>query len=233
MIGRRLFSLGGGAAIASALSACAGGGLWNDLGDGRARRKFAGRTLDRPNYRAVYADWGGESFPIVAFDYRQVDPGFLRQTVEYHGSEPAGTIIVDPITKHLYFTKSPSRATRYGVGVGREGFGWSGEAHVNMKRNWPDWIPPREMIDRSPEIVAQLERTSRGLGVPGGRRSPLGARAMYLFGDGRDLGYRIHGTTEPKTVGTNVSSGCIRMINQDIAHVYTRAAIGARVIVLS
>lgn len=102
------------------------------------------------------------------------------------------------------------------MGVGREGFGWSGEAHVNMKRNWPDWIPPREMIERSPEIVAQLERTSRGLGVPGGQRSPLGARAMYLFGDGRDLGYRIHGTTEPETVGTNVSSGCIRMINQDM-----------------
>ncbi|MGO9943531.1 MAG: hypothetical protein ACLPIC_12295 [Rhodoblastus sp.] len=86
MIGRRLFSLGGGAAIASALSACAGVGLWNDPGDGRARRKFAGRTLDRPNYQAVYATWAGESFPIGAFDYRQVDPQFLRQTIEYHGS---------------------------------------------------------------------------------------------------------------------------------------------------
>jgi hypothetical protein len=149
----------------------------------------------RPNYRVVYADWGGESFPIGAFDYRQVAPQFLRQTVEYHGSEPAGTIIVDPITKHLYFTESPSRATRYGVGVGREGFGWSGEAHVNMKRNWPDWIPPREMIERSPEIVAQLERTSRGLGVPGGQRSPLGARAMYLFGDRSRLPHPRHDRT--------------------------------------
>ena len=103
-----------------------------------------------------------------------------------------------------------------------------------MKRNWPDWIPPREIIERNPEIVAQLENTSPRLGIPGGApAAQLKARAMYLFGDGRDLGYRIHGTTEPETVGTNVSSGCIRMINQDIAHVYTRAAIGTRVIVLS
>lgn len=232
MITRRMFSFGGAATVASALSACAGSGI-DDPGDGRVRELFAGATLERPDYRAVYGEYAGEPFAIRKFDHQQVDPRYLRQTIEYRGSEPVGTIIVDPGTKHLYFVEAPGRATRYGVGVGREGFAWSGQARVNMKRNWPDWIPPREMIERKPEIAGQLERTQRGLGVPGGPRSPLGARAMYLFGDGRDLGYRIHGTTEPETVGTNVSSGCIRMVNQDIVHLYTRAAIGTRVVVLA
>ncbi len=191
------------------------------------------RTLSRPDYSAVYGDYPGERFPIAAFDYRQVEPRYLRQTVEYPGPERTGTVVVDPGSRHLYFVEAPGQATRYGVGVGREGFLWSGNAQINMKRDWPDWIPPHEMVVRQPEIVAQLEKTPRGLGVPGGSRSPLGARAMYLFGDGRDLGYRIHGTTEPETIGTNVSSGCIRMVNQDIAHLYTRAQIGTRVVVLA
>jgi lipoprotein-anchoring transpeptidase ErfK/SrfK len=117
--------------------------------------------------------------------------------------------------------------------VGREGFGWSGTAKINMRRSWPDWVPPKEMVARDPEIRSQLVATSRGPGVPGGPTSPLGARAMYLFADGRDTGYRIHGTAEPETIGTNVSSGCIRMVNQDVIHLYQRAPEGTQVIVLS
>src|SRR5262249_22175964 len=143
------------------------------------------------------------------------------------------SIVIDTSHKYLYFVELPGRATRYGVGVGKEGFAWSGTAQINMKRDWPDWVPPREMIARTPEIVSELEHTPRGLGVMGGPKSPLGARAMYLFGDHHDLGYRIHGTLEPETMGTNVSSGCIRMINQDIVHLYTRAAIGTPVTVLA
>jgi len=234
MLSRRSFSVGGASAVASVLSACSGSGSFAELESApTATQKALTRTLERPNYKAIYGEYSGEPFRIAAFDYQRMDPQFLRQSVEYGGSEQVGTIIVDPHSKVLHFVETPGRATRYGVGVGREGFSWAGDAQINMKRNWPDWIPPQDMIERTPEIVAQLERTPRGMGVPGGPRSPLGARSMYLFGGGRDLGYRIHGTTEPETIGTNVSSGCIRMINQDIAHLYTRAAIGTRVIVLA
>ena len=191
------------------------------------------RTLSRPNYADVYASYPGERFPVLAIDYQRIDPRYLRQTVEFSRGEAPGSLIVDPGSYHLYFVEAPGVATRYGVGVGREGFGWSGSARINMKRDWPDWVPPQEMIERDPEIRAQLEKTSRGLGVRGGPKSPLGARAMYLFGEGRDLGYRIHGTLEPYTVGTNVSSGCIRMINQDIVHLYARVSLGTPVTVLA
>ncbi|GAU86263.1 hypothetical protein BIWAKO_06211 [Bosea sp. BIWAKO-01] len=189
--------------------------------------------MARPNYAEVYTDYPGERFTVQTVDYRKIDPGYLRQTVELSRDETPGSIIVDPASYHLYFVETPRVATRYGVGVGREGFGWSGLARVNMKRDWPDWVPPREMIEREPAIKAQLEKTSRGLGVRGGPNSPLGARTLYLFGEGRDLGYRIHGTLEPYSVGTNVSSGCIRMINQDIVHLYARVAPGTPVTVLA
>jgi lipoprotein-anchoring transpeptidase ErfK/SrfK len=196
-------------------------------------RRDTDRTLARPDYAETYQSFAGENFPVEAVDYRSIDPRYLRQTVEFSRAQPVGSIVVDPGSYHLYCVDAPGRATRYGVGVGREGFGWSGLAHINMKRDWPDWVPPREMVERDPEIRARLEPTPRGLGVRGGPKSPLGARAMYLFGEGRDLGYRIHGTLEPLTVGSNVSSGCIRMINQDIVHLYTRAAIGTQVNVLA
>ncbi|MCO5085665.1 MAG: L,D-transpeptidase [Methylobacteriaceae bacterium] len=236
MLDRRTLLSGGAAAFGAALSACSmDGPLTLAPEAGEPHRNFAGRTLATPDYKAIYADYPGEPFAIRAFDYAQINPRWLRQTIEYRGSEPMGVIIVDPASKHLYFTEGEGRATRYGVGVGREGFGWNGRAQVNMKRNWPDWVPPHEMVERQPEIRAQLEQTPRGLGVRGGPKSPLGARAMYLFseGGGHDLGYRIHGTTEPETIGTNVSSGCIRMVNQDIVHLYTRASVKTRVIVLA
>ena len=233
---RRGVLAGASVVLAGALSGCAGGigqlsgpgDLFSPLSaDGRS-----GETLETPDYRAVYGAYKGEEFSIGAFDYTSVDPKYLRQEVVYPGPEVAGTIVVDPASRHLYFVEPGKRATRYGVGVGREGFAWSGRAQINMKRNWPDWIPPAEMVARLPDIKSQLVRTPRGMGVPGGARSPLGARAMYLFGDGRDLGYRIHGTLEPETIGTEVSSGCIRMVNQDIVHLYARAALGTKVVVL-
>jgi lipoprotein-anchoring transpeptidase ErfK/SrfK len=233
MSDRRWFCAGAAAALSAALAGCSTFDAGPEAVYRRpAPRRIAGRTLERPDYDAVYGDYHGERFPIEAFDYRQVDPQFLRQMVQYSGPEAPGTIVVDPHSRYLYFVEVPGRATRYGVGVGREGFAWSGDAQINMKRDWPDWIPPAEMVARSPEIVAELQKTPRGRGVPGGTHSPLGARAMYLFGGGRDLGYRIHGTTEPETIGTNVSSGCIRMVNQDIANLYPRTSIGTQVVVL-
>jgi lipoprotein-anchoring transpeptidase ErfK/SrfK len=236
MTSRRLVCVGGLSALTSALAGCSGSSsIVPDLASApveEASRPIT-RTLARPDYKAIYGEYPGEKYAISSFDAEQVDPRFLRQTVEYPWKEPVGSVVIDPKARHLYFVESPGRATRYGVGVGREGFLWSGDAHINMKRDWPDWIPPAEMVARSPEIKAKLQPTSRGLGVPGGPTSPLGARAMYLFGDHRDLGYRIHGTTEPETIGTHVSSGCIRMVNQDIANLYTRASIGTHVVVLA
>jgi lipoprotein-anchoring transpeptidase ErfK/SrfK len=211
-----------------------GGALFGGMLDASgSRRSRSGRTISKPNYSVVYASYPGEPAPVKEFDYAQVDLAYLRQEVEYLGSDEPGTVVVDPASRHLYFVEAPGRATRYGVGVGREGFGWSGAAKINMRRSWPDWVPPKEMVARDPEIRSQLVATSRGRGVPGGPTSPLGARAMYLFADGGDTGYRIHGTTEPQTIGTNVSSGCIRMVNQDVIHLYQRAPEGAQVIVLS
>jgi lipoprotein-anchoring transpeptidase ErfK/SrfK len=222
MITRRRFCSGGFIGVAGVLTGCTG--------------VPSSRPLDiplgHPDFKAIYNEYPGERYAIRGFDYRKINPLYLRQTVAYKGQEKPGTVVVDTTTRHLYFIEETDGATRYGVGVGREGFAWSGNARINMKRDWPDWVPPSEMVARSPEILVELQPTPRGLGVPGGPRSPLGARAMYLFGEAGDLGYRIHGTTEPETIGTNVSSGCIRMINQDIAHLYARVAIGTPVVVL-
>jgi lipoprotein-anchoring transpeptidase ErfK/SrfK len=234
---RSLLSLGF-AATAVSLAGCSGsstGGplLAGLLVDSGTRKRLSGRTLSKPDYSVAYASFPGEPAPVTAFDYSQVNPAYLRQEVEYLGSEEPGTVVVDPASRHLFFIDAPGKATRYGVGVGREGFGWSGAAQINMRRSWPDWVPPKEMVARDPKIRAQLVSTSRGQGVPGGSTSPLGARAMYLFADGGDTGYRIHGTTEPETIGTNVSSGCIRMVNQDVIHLYQRAPEGTQVIVVA
>lgn len=229
---RRLFTLsaiGGGAA---GLSGCMGSGapVFGSLFGGGDERD--GGTLGRPNYAEVYGANLGEQYPIEPFRYASVDPAFLRQEVAYAGLEAPGTIVVDPRAHYLYHVGRGRRATRYGVGVGREGHAWNGAAQINMRRAWPDWIPPGEMVARDPGIRTQLVSTSRGRGVPGGPDSPLGARAMYLYANG-DTGYRIHGTTEPETIGTSVSSGCIRMVNQDVIHLYGRAPDGTKVVVLA
>ena len=232
---RRLFVSTGLITTAAALAGCSSdrSSLAGLLEPSASGRRVSGQTISKPNYRVAYASDPSEPAPVKAFDYGQIDPAYLRQEVEYLGSEKPGTVVVDPASRHLYFVEAPGRATRYGVGVGREGFGWSGTAKINMRRSWPDWVPPKEMVARDPEIRSKLVATSRGRGVPGGPTSPLGARAMYLFADNGDTGYRIHGTTEPETIGTNVSSGCIRMVNQDVIHLYERAIEGTEVVVLS
>lgn len=234
MLTRRSFTFPALSAAAAGLAGCGSRSIvaLPEIGTSPAPRGLATRTLSRPNYAEIYADYPGEKFPIAAIDYQRIDGRYLRQTVAFPRDDKPGSIVVDPAGYHLYFVESPRVATRYGVGVGREGFGWSGAARINMKRDWADWVPPPEMVERDPAIRSQLEMTPRGLGVRGGSKSPLGARTLYLFGEGRDLGYRIHGTFEPYTVGTNVSSGCIRMINQDIAHLYARVSLGTPVTVL-
>jgi lipoprotein-anchoring transpeptidase ErfK/SrfK len=147
------------------------------------------------------------------------DPRYEKQLVDYSGKESAGTIVVDTPNKFLYLVQGNGKAWRYGIGVGRPGFTWSGVKQISAKKEWPDWTPPPEMLARRPDLPRHME---------GGPQNPLGARAMYL---GSSL-YRIHGSNEPWTIGTNVSSGCIRMRNQDVIDLYERVNVGTRVVVI-
>jgi lipoprotein-anchoring transpeptidase ErfK/SrfK len=146
--------------------------------------------------------------------------------VKYDTKEAPGTIIVDTQNKFLYLVEPEGKAMRYGIGVGREGFQWKGSAKVAMKREWPTWTPPAPMIKRQPELAKYAG------GMQPGLNNPLGARALYLYKGGRDSGYRLHGTPEWWSIGKNVSSGCIRLINQDIIDLHDRASVGAKVVVL-
>jgi lipoprotein-anchoring transpeptidase ErfK/SrfK len=173
-----------------------------------------------------------DKFPIPAVNLSRIGPAYLRAKVDYPSRAPAGTIVIDPRRHYLYFINGDGTAMRYGVGVGRQGFAWSGTATINSKQEWPDWYPPKEMLERQPELMAKMRELQSGIGMPGGLRNPLGARAMYLWQNNKDTLFRIHGTTEPWTIGTNASSGCIRMINQDAVDLYNRVPIGAKVVVL-
>lgn len=177
-------------------------------------------------YIAGYEPIPDEPFPVPGVPVGAIRPEYLRQEVAYSTAEPPGTIVVDPGAKYLYLVQDGGTAMRYGVGVGREGFGWNGVARMNMKREWPRWTPPAEMIARQPEL--EPYRT----GMVGGPENPLGARALYLFQNGRDTLYRLHGTNEPRSIGSNVSSGCVRLVNQDIIDLYARTPLGTRVVVL-
>jgi lipoprotein-anchoring transpeptidase ErfK/SrfK len=198
----------------------------SDLGGGFIEFLFDGGA-GAPRYRnaepagnAAYAN----TAPATDADYAQpsdyqMDPRYLRQEVEYHGSEAPGTIVIDTPNKFLYLVEAGGKALRYGVGVGRPGFTWAGVHTVSAKKEWPDWVPPEEMLERQPGLPHFMA---------GGPNNPLGARAMYL---GSTL-YRIHGSNEPWTIGHNVSSGCIRMRNADVIDLYGRVKVGTKVVVL-
>jgi lipoprotein-anchoring transpeptidase ErfK/SrfK len=152
-----------------------------------------------------------------------LDPVWHRQLVEHEHREPPGTIIVDTQNHFLYVTFENNTALRYGVGVGLEGFKWFGRATVDRKAIWPGWTPPPEMLARRPDLPRHMA---------GGPDNPLGPRALYLYRNGTDLGYRLHGTLEPWTIGTDASSGCVRLLPEDIMDLYQRAPVGTAVLVL-
>jgi lipoprotein-anchoring transpeptidase ErfK/SrfK len=161
-------------------------------------------------------------------NFPKPDAKFDRQVVSYNGVEEPGTVIVDTRAKFLYYVREDGQALRMGVGVGREGFGWTGIVHVGAKQENPRWFPPREMVARQPDLARYRTR-----GMAGGDGNPLGVRAMYLFSDeGKDTLYRIHGTIEPYSIGQNVSSGCIRMLNENVAELYRLVQIGTKVVVI-
>ncbi|MDI7864801.1 L,D-transpeptidase [Rhizobiaceae bacterium n13] len=152
---------------------------------------------------------------------------YKRKMVRFVTNEAPGTIIIDTSNKFLYYVEGNNRATRYGVGVGRDGFGWSGVVKVGRKAEWPSWTPPAEMRVRERKAGRILPITQEG-----GINNPLGARALYLYQNGHDTIFRIHGTNQPWTIGQNMSSGCIRLMNKDVEHLYERAGIGTKVIVV-
>jgi lipoprotein-anchoring transpeptidase ErfK/SrfK len=185
-----------------------------------------------PSYSATYAEIKDGAFTVPAVKYSDVDSAFLRKNVSYATREAPGTIVIDPPNHYLYNVEDGGRATRYGVGVGREGFAWAGEARIKSKQEWPDWYPPKEMLDRRPDLMKSMVGLQSGIGMHGGPANPLGARAMYLWQGNKDTYFRIHGTNEPWTIGSSQSSGCIRMINQDAMDLYQKTPIGTRVVVL-
>ena len=177
----------------------------------RRRRWRPTRTARRSDYVSAPANEDVRQ--------RQIDPQFMPREVAYDGKEAPGTIVIDTPNHFLYLVEANGRAMRYGIGVGRPGFTWSGTHSISVKKEWPDWVPPKEMLARQPSLPHFMA---------GGPNNPLGARAMYL---GSTL-YRIHGSNEPWTIGHNVSSGCIRLRNADVIDLYSRVKVGTKVIVL-
>jgi len=180
------------------------------------------------HYHRMYAAIDTEPFPVPSIDLDAVDPNFLRREVAYVTTEQPGTIIVDPGARYAYLVLERGRALRYGVGVGRDAaFNFQGAATILHKAEWPRWTPTPAMIAREPNRYAKYAN-----GLKGGAGNPLGPRALYLFKDGKDTLYRLHGTIEPWTIGTMVSSGCVRLLNQDIIDLYRRVPLGSKVVVL-
>ncbi|HEY5379496.1 MAG TPA: L,D-transpeptidase [Pseudolabrys sp.] len=198
----RFFTTGSLALIAAAALACSAA---------QAQQRFAYNSPSAPQY--------APNEQATPDQDAQLDPRFQRQVVNYTSKEAPGTVIIDTPHTYLYYVLGNGQAIRYGIGVGRQGFTWSGVQHVARKAEWPDWYPPAEMIARQPYLPRM---------TAGGPGNPLGARAMYLGG----TEYRIHGTNDPSTIGKDVSSGCIRLTNEDVEDLYNHVQVGAKVIVL-
>jgi lipoprotein-anchoring transpeptidase ErfK/SrfK len=174
----------------------------------------------------TYGPMPNEKFPIPAVDISKVDPKYYRRTVSYETKEAAGTIIVDPGKFYVYRVEGDGTATRYGANVGRDGFLWSGDAYVGRKSEWATWTPPKEMIRRQPE-AAKYAR-----GMPGGLDNPLGARTLHLYKNGAYTLYTIYASSEPDTIGSGITSGCVGLLTQDMIHLYARTPVKTKVVVL-
>ncbi len=182
--------------------------------------------LSSAEVTALYAAVHDKKFPIPAADVSKVDPKYYRRTVRFDSKEAPGTIIVDPGNYHVYRIEGEGNATRYGANVGREGFLWSGDAYVGRKGEWPTWTPPKEMIARQPEAAKYAG------GMPGGPDNPLGARTLYLYQKGKYTLYTIYSTSDPETIGTNLTSGCTGLLTQDMIDLYSRTPVNTKVVVL-
>ena len=217
-LSRRNFLLGGASISALTLAGCA----TTDL-----PQEVRGVSVINPYYLAMYAPSFTEKHELPPVDLRTVDPRFWRAEVDYPTDERPGTLVVHTADRYLYLIEEGGRAMRYGVGIGKEGFEWSGHGHIGRKGEWPTWTPPAEMVKRDPNAAPWAG------GMPGGTNNPLGARALYIYRpDGTDSIYRVHGTNDPPSIGHAVSSGCVRLIDQDIIDLYGRVPVGAKIVVI-
>ena len=178
-----------------------------------------------PALEASYGSFVDAGYEIDGLDLPRIDPSLLRRRVPDPTGERPGTLVVDAGRRRLYLVEEDGTALRYGIGVGREGLEWSGRAVIGRKAAWPSWRPTADMIRRDPANARWAQ------GMEGGLDNPLGARALYLYRDGRDTLYRLHGTNEPWSIGRAVSSGCIRLFNHDIIDLHDRVPVGAPVLV--
>ena len=180
-------------------------------------------------FRALYPALPQEEFPIPAIPYGRLESKFWRQRVPYETSEKPGTVVVDTGNFFLYHVEPGGYAMRYGVGLGRAGFAWSGRARIAWKRPWPKWTPPAEMIEREPSLA---KWSAENGGMPPGLKNPLGSRALYIFQGKVDTLYRLHGSPEISSIGRAVSSGCVRLVNHDIIDLYDRVRSGSTIVVI-
>jgi lipoprotein-anchoring transpeptidase ErfK/SrfK len=219
-LSRRRLLTGAGALSLLALAGCASTGSPRIAVAAPARPQVPADVL------MMYGPRQEEPYPIPAADIAKVDPSFWRQEVDDPTGEPAGTVVVDTGKRYCYHVLAGGRAMRYGVGIGRDGFAWSGRAHIAYKRAWPRWTPPAEMIAREPE----LEKYRNGMEP--GLDNPLGARALYIHQGNRDTLYRLHGSNEEFTIGHAVSSGCVRFLQQDVIHLHDAVRSGSPILVV-
>ncbi|MDP1731859.1 MAG: L,D-transpeptidase [Devosia sp.] len=179
-----------------------------------------------PDVLAMYAARPEEQFPVPAVQLNFLEPRFYRQEMADPTGELPGTVVVETANRYLYLVRENGRALRYGVGIGRDGFAWAGRARIAYKRAWPKWTPPAEMIERQPELEQYR------YGMPPGTDNPLGARALYIFQNGRDTLYRLHGNGDVHSIGKAVSSGCVRLLHQDVIDLYERVPDGSPILVV-
>jgi lipoprotein-anchoring transpeptidase ErfK/SrfK len=215
-VARRLMMGAAAVVLPAVLVACAG-----------PMRTTSNGNVD-PAVVAMYAPVETEPFRIPAVAVRKIDSRYYRQPVATPPNITAapGTIVVDPSNRFLYLVQADGMSMRYGIGVGRQGFSWTGEAVIKDKQHWPKWFPPPEMVERDPRARPYAK------GMEGGLDNPLGARALYLYQGEKDTLFRLHGTYESASIGRAVSSGCIRLLNQDIIDLYERVPLGTKVVVL-
>jgi lipoprotein-anchoring transpeptidase ErfK/SrfK len=186
------------------------------------------RLTSQPNPALVYAATTDEGFNLPAIPYRQIERRFYRQRIVDPTGERPGTVVVDTKPRFLYLVEQGGTAMRYGVSIGKDGFGWQGEGVIQWRKKWPRWTPPDEMVARQPKLT----RYSIGNGgMAPGVDNPLGARALYIFQNGEDTLYRLHGNPDWRSIGKAQSSGCVRLINQDVIDLYNRVPEGARIVV--
>lgn len=220
-LSRRSFLLGAAGLAGLALTGCSS----LSLGSRKIELPSLMPSQFSPYYLQMYAAMPEEKFPVPAVDLHRLKPSHFRTEVADPTGERPGTIVVETAQRYLFLVQENGRAIRYGVGIGRDGFTWSGRAQVGRKAVWPAWYPTREMMRRQPETREFAD------GMPGGLMNPLGARALYIYQGGRDTIYRLHGTGEVWSIGEAVSSGCVRLLHQDVIDLYRRCPVGTPIVV--